>query len=211
MDRLPDDIETLRAIVVVVQARADVAEAEAARLVAQASAAEADLLTLRLENAKLRRELYGQRSERTVRLLDQLELEFEEAEPTPSQGDLAAERAAAKTTTVRAFSRARPRRLPLPEHLPRERVVVPSPTECPCCGSQKLCNLGETVSETLESVPRQWKVIQTVREKFTCRDCEKGGREYRPPRLRRRQRVKRAGGQPAASPLPCHSARPVRP
>jgi transposase len=173
MDRLPDDIETLRAAAVAALARADLAEAEAARLVAQASAAEAELLALRLENAKLRRELYGQRSERKSRLLDQLELELEEAEATASQDELAAEQAAAKTTTVQAFTRKRPARKPFPEHLPRERVVVPAPTACPCCGSEKLCKLGETVTETLESIPRQWKVIQTVREKFTCRDCEK--------------------------------------
>jgi transposase len=33
--------------------------------------------------------------------------------------------------------------------------------------------MGEDVTKTLESIPRQWKVIETVREKFTCRDCEK--------------------------------------
>jgi transposase len=173
MGELPDDIETLRAIVVAAEARADIAQAEAARAVAEASAAEALLLAARLEIEKLRRELYGQRSERTVRLLDQLELEVEESQATASADELAAEQAAAKTTTVQAFTRAKPRRLPFPEHLPRERVVVPGPSACPCCGSDKLCKLGETVTETLESIPRQWKVIQTVREKFTCRGCEK--------------------------------------
>jgi transposase len=173
MDRLPDNIETLRAALVAAQARADIAEAEAARAVAEAAAADALLLALRLENEKLRRELYGQRSERKARLLEQLELELEELEATASEAELAAERAAAKTTTVQAFTRARPSRKPFPDHLPRERVVVPGPTTCPCCGSQRLCKLGETMTETLESIPRQWKVIQTVREKFTCRDCEK--------------------------------------
>jgi transposase len=51
-------------------------------------------------------------------------------------------------------------------------VVIPGPTACPCCGG-KLAKLGETITETLEVVPRQWKVIQTVRERFTCRSCEK--------------------------------------
>jgi transposase len=37
----------------------------------------------------------------------------------------------------------------------------------------RIVRLGEDVTETLEIVPRQWKVIQTVREKFSCRDCEK--------------------------------------
>src|SRR5439155_20870550 len=76
-------------------------------------------------------------------------------------------------TTVAAFTRKRPARKPLPEHLPRERVIVPGPTTCLCCGGERLRKLGETVTETLESIPRQWKVIQHVREKFTCRDCDK--------------------------------------
>jgi len=64
-------------------------------------------------------------------------------------------------------------RKPFPEHLPRERVVIAAPESCPCCGSAKLSKLGEDVMETLEVIPRQWKVIQTVREKFSCRECEK--------------------------------------
>jgi transposase len=51
-------------------------------------------------------------------------------------------------------------------------VVIPAPASCPCCGG-KLAKIGEDVTETLEVVPRQWKVVQTVREKFTCRSCEK--------------------------------------
>jgi transposase len=60
----------------------------------------------------------------------------------------------------------------LPVHLPRERVVIPAPPVCPCCQG-KLVKLGEDITETLEVIPRQWKVIQTVREKFSCRSCEK--------------------------------------
>jgi transposase len=73
---------------------------------------------------------------------------------------------------VRPFTRAKPVRAPLPDHLPRERVVVAAPSACPCCGG-KLAKLGETITETLESIPRSYKVIQTVREKFSCRSCEK--------------------------------------
>jgi transposase len=50
--------------------------------------------------------------------------------------------------------------------------VIAAPLSCPCCGSTKLSKLGEDVTETLEVVPRQWKVIQTVRERFSCRRCE---------------------------------------
>ena len=126
-----------------------------------------------LQIAKLTRELYGQHSERSVRLLDQMELAFEELQSSATEDELAAERATAKTTNVVAFIRKRPARQPFPEHLPRERVVEPGPATCQCCGSARLRKLGEDVTETLEVIPRQWKVIQHVREKFTCRDCEK--------------------------------------
>ena len=76
-----------------------------------------------------------------------------------------------KAKNVRPFTRRKPLRAPLPAHLPRERVVLPSPTTCPCCGG-KLVKLGEHTTETLESIPRSYKVIQTVREKFSCRSCE---------------------------------------
>ena len=81
--------------------------------------------------------------------------------------------AAARTTTVEAFVRRRPSRRPFPAHLPRERVIVPAPASCACCGGARLFKLGEDVTETLEVIPRRWKVIQTVRERFSCRDCER--------------------------------------
>jgi transposase len=65
----------------------------------------------------------------------------------------------------------KPARRPLPAHLPRERLVYPAPSACPCCGGV-LRKLGEDVTETLEHVPARWKVIQHVREKFSCRSCE---------------------------------------
>jgi len=168
----PDDIASLRAALAQAEARADAAEADAARARAMASNTDALIASLKLEIEKLRRELYGTRSERKARLLDQLEFQLEELEAAASEDELAAEQAAARTTAVAAFTRKRPSRQPFPDHLPRERVVVPAPAACPCCGSDKLCKLGETVTETLEVIPRQWKVIQTVREKFTCRACE---------------------------------------
>ena len=169
----PSDLEALRAALSAAEARANEAEAEAARLVAEASNAEAIIAALKLTIEKLRRELYGQRSERKARLLGQLELQLEELEADASADELAAEQAAAKTTTVGSFTRQRPSRKPFPAHLPRERVVVPGPKACACCGSDKLSKIGEDVTETLEVVPRRWKVIQTVREKFACRVCEK--------------------------------------
>ncbi|MGA1677539.1 MAG: IS66 family transposase, partial [Pseudomonadales bacterium] len=157
------------------QARAQAAEAELARARAVASCTEAMIQELRLEIAKLRRDKYGISSERRARLIDQLELQLEELETAATEDALAAEQAAVpdKTSTVRAFTRRKPVRKPFPDHLPRERVVVEAPTRCTCCGSDRIVKMGEDVTETLEVIPRQWKVIQTVREKFTCRACEK--------------------------------------
>ena len=149
-----------------------VARAENARLVAEASDAATIITTLKVEIAKLRREIYGQRSERKARLLDQLELDLEELESQASEDELAAEQSA-QSTEVKAFTRKTPSRKAFPDHLPRERVVIEAPESCACCGSGRLRKLGEDITETLEVIPRRWKVIQTVREKFTCRDCEK--------------------------------------
>jgi len=154
------------------QAEATSAKAEAANAQADLSSTEAFISHLKLEIEKLRRQLYGTRSERKARLLEQMELQLEELEAVATEDELAAEKAAARTQTVQSFQRKRPARKPFPAHLPRERVVIPAPESCPCCGSKKLSKLGEDATETLEVIPRQWKVIQTVREKFSCRDCE---------------------------------------
>jgi transposase len=164
--QLPNDIGALKAALLQV-------EAELAQVRAKASDDAALIAHQKLVIEKLKRELYGPRSERTSRILDQMELKLEELESAATEDEIAAERTAAKTTTVTAYRRQRPARKPFPEHLPRERVVVPGPTACDCCGGSRLRKLGETVTETLEVIPRQWKVIQHVREKFTCRDCEK--------------------------------------
>jgi transposase len=172
VSHLPNDVEALKALVVSVTRRATEAEAELANARAKASADQALIAHLKLQIAKLNRERFGPHSERSRRLLDQLELQLEELEASASEDDLAAELAAARTTNVTPFERQRPARKPFPEHLPRERLVIPSPCSCPACGSTRLSKLGEDVTETLEVIPRQWKVIQTVREKFSCRDCE---------------------------------------
>jgi transposase len=162
---LPDDPDALKALVFSMHAELTAAKAKA-------SATDALIAHLKLQIAKLKREQYGPSAERSRRLLDQMELQLEELEADASEDDLLAEQAASKTATVTAFARKRPSRQPFPEHLPRERVVVPAPCSCPACGSARLSKLGEDVTETLEVIPRSWKVIQTVREKFSCRDCE---------------------------------------
>ncbi len=177
---LPNDVEALKALVAAAlelaekaTRRADEFEARLANALARESARDALIAHLKLQIAKLKREQYGASAERTRRLLDQLELQLEELEADASEDALVAEAAAQKTANVRSFERKAPARQPFPEHSPRERVVVPSPCSCPACGSVRLSRLGEDITDTLEVIPRQWKVIQTVRQKLSCRDCEK--------------------------------------
>jgi transposase len=170
---LPDDIDALKAALVI--ERVQRLEADAHLAVAQAKASE-DLALIahqKLRIAKLEQQIYGPRSERSARLIDQLALQFEELEAGATEDELAAEIAVAKTTNVAGFTRKRPDRNTFPEHLPRERVVIDPPVACDCCGGTRLRKLGEDVTRTLEVIPRQWKVVETVRGKFTCRDCEK--------------------------------------
>ncbi len=168
-----NDIEMLKAALLAQSERAARVEAELAAARAKLADDAAIIAHQKLEIAKLRRQIFGPRSERSTRLIEQMELELEDLEAAATEDEIAAELAAAKTTKVKPFERKRPSRKPFPAHLPRERVVVPAPTACACCGGNRLRKLGETVTEMLEVIPRQWKVIQHVREKMTCRDCEK--------------------------------------
>ena len=172
-DALPEDIAALKEALASERAKALDIAAELAVARAKASEDSALIAQQKLRIAKLERQVYGQRSERSSRLIDQLALTFEELEASATEDELAAEKAVARTTTVRGFTRTRPERNTFPDHLPRERVVIDPPTACECCGGNRLRKLGEDVTRTLESVPRQWKVVETVREKFSCRDCEK--------------------------------------
>jgi transposase len=166
-DALPDDIDALRAALIVARATALNVAAELAVARAKASEDTALIARQKLRIAKLERQVYGQRSERLARLIDQLSLTFEELEAGATEDEIAAEAAVAKTTHVAGFTRKRPERNTFPDHLPRERVMLDPPTACECCGGARLRKLGEDVTRTLETQPRQWKVIETVREKFT--------------------------------------------
>jgi transposase len=172
-DALPDDIEALKRLVLAREMELAQAQASLVQSRARETSAEAMIAQLRLAIEKMRRELFGQRSERGARLLEQMELELEDLEATAAEDEHLVPRESDDATPVRAFTRRKPSRKPFPEHLPRERIVVPGPTSCGCCGSTRLSKLGEDVTETLEVVPRHWKVLQYVREKFTCRACER--------------------------------------
>src|SRR5262245_10431000 len=116
----------------------------AARLAAQTEAQTRALVIekLKLTIKKLRHEQFGQSSERSALLLDQLELQLAELQEDTAQVEATV---AAETITVPSFERRKPVRRPLPEQLPRERIVYPAPSVCPCCGDGTLRKIGEDV------------------------------------------------------------------
>jgi transposase len=154
-DSLPDDVDALKTALIETRAKL--------------SGATALIEHLQLVIAKMKREHFGPRSERSQRLLDQMELQLEELAAAAGEDEVEAERA---RIPVEGFVRRQATRRNFPAHLPRRRVVHPAPTTCPCCGGAKLSKIGEDITETLDVVPRQWFVTEHVREKFSCRSCE---------------------------------------
>src|ERR1700726_3566171 len=148
----------------------DVLKAALTEARARLSGATALIEHLQLVIAKMRREMFGPRSERSQRLIEQMELQLEEL--AVGLGEDTAKLEAA-SVEVRGFTRRKATRRDFPDHLPRRRIVHPMPASCPCCGGTRLSKIGEDVTETLDVVPRQWFVTQHVREKFSCRSCEK--------------------------------------
>src|SRR5829696_6226180 len=155
-DSLPDDVEVLKAALLETRAKL--------------SGAEAMIEHLQLVIAKMKRAMFGPRSERSQRLLDQMELQLEELTATAGEDEAKAETVRVQ---VQGFTRRQATRRNFPADLPRRRIVHPAPTSCPCCGGSKLSKIGEDITETLDVVPRQWFVTEHVREKFSCRSCEK--------------------------------------
>jgi len=153
-DPLPDDNAALKAALIETRAKL--------------SGAETLIEHLQLLILKMKRELFGPRSERTRLLLDQLELQLEELAAAAAEDNAKSDAAGVE---VQGFARAKKRR-DFPAHLPRRRVVHPTPTSCPCCGGTRLSKIGEDITETLDVVPRQLFITQHVREKFSCRACE---------------------------------------
>ncbi|WP_426616105.1 IS66 family transposase [Bradyrhizobium sp. McL0616] len=127
---------------------------------------------LKLMLAKARREQFGQSSERGKLLVEQLELAIEDLEETQAEQETKAEFAAPEAAKQKHGQNPRPSRRSLADNLPVERIVEPAPCACGKCGSERLHKLGEVISKTLECEPRRWKIIEHVREKFSCRDCE---------------------------------------
>ena len=147
---LPDDVESLKALV----------REQRARLAFNF----AEIEQLKLMIVKLRRMQFGRSSERLDRQIEQMELRLEELQCAQAELPPAPQ--------PKAEEKSKPVRRPLPEHLPRERVVHEPSCTCPDCGTA-MRKIGEDVSEVLDYVPARFRVIRHVRPKLACPQCER--------------------------------------
>lgn len=134
---------------------------------AEISARDLLIETLRVQIARLKRMQFGVSSEKLSTEIAQLELALEELEAE-------AVTAAAKVSDQAAAERVIPIRA-LPPHLPREeRRIEPDQGSCTCpdCGGA-LRLLGQDSDEMLDVLPVQWRVLRTIRPKYSCRACDR--------------------------------------
>jgi transposase len=163
---LPDDPAALRAFALACQS-----ELKAAETAVQLKALEIE--KLRFQLAKLRRMQFGRSSERITRQIAQLEFQLEELETGTAEDTARAEAAEPPAPTSERVNK--PKRKPLPDHLPRQDVVHQPAGDgactCPDCGGS-MAKLGEDVTEVLDYVPGHFQVIRHVRPKFACCACD---------------------------------------
>jgi len=142
-----------------------------ALLKAMVSAQQAEIEHLKFIIAKFRRMQFGRRSEQMDDTIAQLELSLEELECVRAEQGASAE-VTEPTAESAKSAPAKPKRKPLPDHLPRESVEhLPSDCCCPDCGGA-LRKLGEDVAEVLEYVPASFRVIRHIRPKLACAACD---------------------------------------
>jgi hypothetical protein len=182
---LPSAPDALRAFALACQSElaAATAELQAAKLAVQLRTLEIEKLKLQI--AKLRRMQFGRSSERLARHIEQLELRLEELEAGEAE-EIA--KAATEDRPLPIRERDRPKRKPLPDHLPRQESVHEpehnGACTCPACGGD-MARLGEDVTEVLDYVPGRFRVIRHVRPKYACRRCDAIAK-HRLQRCRRR-------------------------
>lgn len=163
--------EALRALILAQHAELLTAEDKLVATQEQLLSREREIEHLKLLLVKLHRMQFGRKSEKLQRQIEQLELRLEELESNRSENEPRAPEPTSIPTSSTATP-ARPTRRALPDHLPREtRRHEPKETACPQCQGE-LRKLGEDISEMLEYVPANFRVIRHVRTKLSCSKCD---------------------------------------
>lgn len=172
---LPDSVEDLQHLVLAMQAEMDAVRLECDTLKSGRLNDKQEIERLTLLLAKLQRMLFGQKSEKLVRQIEQLELELEELHIKQGDHPVLPEPVTPPTRTA-------PVRKPLPAHLPRDiQEHLPQACCCPDCGGAWQ-RIGEDVSEMLDSIPASLRVIRHVRPRFSCRQCDRMAQAPAPSR-----------------------------
>jgi len=128
---------------------------------------------LKAQLAVLKRARFGRSSEKLDREIEQLELLLGDLEEGIAESTARVERTRKEPASARSKAERTPHgRKPLPEHLPRERIVLEPPAACTSCGGTVLRFLGEDVTEVLEYAPSSLKVVEHARPKVSCRSCD---------------------------------------
>ena len=158
---LPDDVESLRAMII-----ANELEHTKALHAAESRVKEQEQTIQLLEQqlAALRRARFGKQSEKLDEHIHQLELQIEDLQSSLAEPPLPSEPEQQKEAPAR-----KPRQA-LPEHLPRDTIEHGKQEQCEQCGNA-LSLIGEDVSEQLEYVPASFRVIRHVRPKYSCTCC----------------------------------------
>lgn len=137
-----------------------------------------EIKRLSLLIAKLKRMVFGQKSEKLSIQIAQLELELEELHITQGLKLPVVD----VTEFVESIERNAPKRRPLPEHLPRDiHTHMPAEAACPECGGDWKI-LGEDISEILEYIPSSYRVVRHVRPRMTCSCCDRMAQAPAPSR-----------------------------
>src|SRR6185312_11150739 len=149
---------------------------EAAVFKARLTTALLEIEHMKMQLAALRRQRYGQSSEKLDREIAQLEMRLEDLEEDLGEQIAANPELPEPEANLEPKPHRKPSgRKPLPAHLPREVVVHEPEIACVCgsCDPARLAKLGETTTEVLDKIPARLKVIEHVRPKYACRLCEK--------------------------------------
>jgi transposase len=171
-NQLPEDVATLRRMVIAEREARAAREAELAAAQAGLVSKALEIEKLKVQIARLRRQQFGRSSEKIDRVIEQLELMLDELETEAASGPAAAAPSAAAEDGERAAVRRKsPGRRPLPDHLPRREIVHMPDCTCPACGGA-MRKVGEDISEVLDYIPGRFEVIRHIRPAYSCRVCE---------------------------------------
>lgn len=180
---LPDDIDTLKAMLIAAAAREDELQAQAGQLQTETATLKAEIVRMAAINERaeervanlhtiikqLERARFGRSSEKLDG--DQQAFAFDEVQT--GLGMIEAELAVARPTGERRQREARPRKA-FPAHLERVEIVIEPEAVACACGSCQPVRIGEDVSERLDVTPAKFRVIVTRRPKYGCAQCKEG-------------------------------------